>query len=101
MPFFGGMLYCGSGSWSYLSAPPIQAGVSYDVVRGVNVGKKLFYNDPERAEGVCNRTQNGDTMLDSPSRGLDKKVKLPTGHSKSKSQSRSLFDHTFKYKARR
>ena len=48
------MWYCSSGSRSYLDAPPIQAGLSYDVVRGVDMGKELFDNDPERAEGVCN-----------------------------------------------
>ena len=48
------MWYCSSGSRSYPGAPPIQAGLSYDVVRGVDMGKKLFDNDPERAEGVCN-----------------------------------------------
>ena len=46
------MWYCSSGSRFYLGAPPSQAGLSYDVVRGVDMGKELFDNDPERAEGI-------------------------------------------------
>ena len=84
------MWCCSSGSRSYLGAPPIQAGVSYDVVRGVNMGKELFDNDPEGAEGICNpcdeetfgdmfsgieRDGHGMEMLDSPRQGLDEAVK--------------------------